>query len=68
VVVSFFGETPGALIRTVSRLIMGVSSGFGGRVMRTVSFFGMEESAAGLFAEGSSSAIRVRKVFYLTGS
>jgi len=57
VVVSFFGATPGALMRTVSRLTIGVSSGLGGRVMRTVSFFGAEGSAAGLFAEGSSSAI-----------
>jgi hypothetical protein len=54
-VVSFLGATPGVLIRTVSRLTIGVSSGLGGRVMRTVSFFGAEES--GLVAEGSSSAI-----------
>jgi hypothetical protein len=59
-VVSFFGAAPGALMRTVSRFTKGVSSGFGGRVMRTVSFFGVERfSAAGLF-EGSSSAIFVR--------
>jgi hypothetical protein len=45
-VVSFFGATPGALMRTVSRLIMGVSSGLGGSVMRTVSFFGAEDSGA----------------------
>jgi hypothetical protein len=57
-VVSFFGTTPGALMRTVSRLTIGVSSGLGGRVMRTVSFFGEEGfSAAGLDSEGSSSAI-----------
>ncbi len=59
-VVSFLGARPGALMRTVSRLTKGVSSGFGGRVMRTVSFFGVEAfSAAGLF-EGSSSAIMMR--------
>jgi len=35
--------------------------------MRTVSFFGEEKfSAAGLDAEGSSSAIRIRWNFYLT--
>jgi hypothetical protein len=57
-VVSFFGTTPGALMRTVSRLTIGVSSGCGGRVMRTVSFFGEEGiPAAGLESEGSSSAI-----------
>jgi len=64
-VVSFFGA-PGVLILTVSRLTIGVSSGLGGRLMRTVSFFGMERfSAAGLVSEGSSSAINA-EVFYLT--
>jgi hypothetical protein len=58
-VVSFFGTTPGALIRTVSRLAIGVVAGFGGSVMRTVSFFGT-------FEEGFSSAIKLRFSFYLT--
>ena len=60
-VVSFLGATPGALMRTVSRFTIGVSSGLGGSVMRTVSFFGVEGSPAGLVAEGSSSAIGFAK-------
>ena len=51
-VVSFLGM-PGGLMRTVSRFTMGASSGFGGSVMRTVSFLGI----TGLSddgAEGSS--------------
>jgi predicted O-methyltransferase YrrM len=66
VVVSFFGASPGALIRTVSRF-MGVSSWRGGSVMRTVSFFGEAEPGAGV-AEGFSSAIKVRRILYLTST
>ena len=55
---SFFGATPGAVMRTVSRLVIGVVSGLGGRVMRTVSFFGPEGARDNrLFSEGVSSAI-----------
>lgn len=53
-VVSFFGVTPGALMRTVSRFTIGVTAGFGGSVMRTVSFFGVEELGVGV-----SSAIKM---------
>lgn len=51
--VSFLGAIPGASMRTVSRLTLGATLGFGGSVMRTVSFFGMFEVGV----EGVSSAI-----------
>ena len=59
------GELPssdGVLRRTVSRFTTGTSLGFEGRVMRTVSFFGI----AGGVSEGASSAIIIRLFdFYL---
>lgn len=48
---SVFWLIPGALMRTVSRLTLGAELGFGGKVMRTVSFFG------GVELEGVSSAM-----------
>jgi hypothetical protein len=68
VVVSFLGAAPGALMRTVSRFVIGVSSGLGGSVMRTVSVFGAVESVVSLVSEGYSSSMEcwVRRFFYLT--
>jgi hypothetical protein len=58
-VVSFFG--PGVLMRTVSRFTWGAGSpGLGGKVMRTVSFLGIE-GLSGLDAEGSSSDINGKR-------
>jgi hypothetical protein len=61
-VVSFLGAMPGALMRTVSRLTIGVEAGLGGSVMRTVSFLGVE----GL--EEVSSAIKMRGFLSHCGS
>ena len=63
-VVSFFG--PGVLMRTVSRLTVGAGSpALGGRVMRTVSFLGIE-GLSGLDAEGSSSDIIKGEEYFLS--
>jgi hypothetical protein len=63
-VVSFLG--PGVLMRTVSRLTVGAGSpGLGGRVIRTVSFFGME-GLSELEAEGSSSDINKSEEDFLS--
>jgi hypothetical protein len=60
--VSFFGPTAdgGVGIRTVSRFTVGASDGFGGNVIRTVSFLGMLSSEGD--AGGFSSAI-IRLIF-----
>jgi hypothetical protein len=67
----FDAETGGNVFkRTVSRFTAGASPGFVGRVMRTVSFFGVSGAgrfgAGGMELEGLSSAIILRFTFCIS--
>jgi hypothetical protein len=67
VLVSSAAEDTGEGIRTVSRFTAGASPIFEGRVMRTVSFFGI---AVGGVPEGVSSAIIIEfsKIYLIAGN